>query len=365
MRTKQKILQVSKARLLTFGFAILFNTILAASVCGTFAWYAYATRTGFEKQYHGVTLGDTGSVGAGIISNVVLDEYEQFELIEDKETLADENKIIYWFGNELLPEGLNYIIGQNGSATSVLHPVTTGSDAVFGSDDDFHLFRSPAYLRDYKINEDYYAEKEDFVFIPFVFRYKNPDISPDFIPNRNIFFKECELEVNENNPESEIYKSVRVCADNGTSRYLINPSADSDGFNAVGGILDLNKDGFYDYFSDEEFIYGETEHYDINSDYTENDGTLSEENRTTFLSNHKAGVRALNESTFAPSTIGFNSMRTFVNGNTPVTITDANYHNLARLDFYVFVEGWDLHVIDQEIGLGFNVNINFGVALDE
>lgn len=365
MRTKQKILQLSKEKLGFISFAIFFNILLAGSVCGTFAWYSYATRTGFEKQYHGVTIGATGELDVGIISTIELAEYAQFELVEDKDTLADESKIIYWCDNEIKPEVLNYIIGENGSATNILRPVTTSSNETIEGNEGFHLYKSPSFLRNYGLDDSYYADSDSYIHIPFVFRYRDPDISDDYIDDEKIYFKECKSEVNDNNLHSEINKAIRVYTDSGFEKHLINPTAIDDSYDVVGGILDLNKDGFYDHFDGREFIYGETNSYSYNDNVTANDGTLPIEERNTFVSNHKAGVYAINDSTFEPKVVNYSCMRKFANKSIPVTKTEASYHHLARLDYYAFIEGWDLHVIDREIGCAFNMNVLFGISIDE
>ena len=233
MRTKQKILQLSKEKLGFISLAIFFNILLAGSVCGTFAWYTYATRTGFDKQYHGVTIGASGELSVGIISSVELAEYAQYEIVEDKNTLASESKIIYWCDNEIKPEVLNYIIGQNGSATNVLRPVTTSSNDAIQTNEDFHLYKNPSFLRNYGLNENYYADSDSYIRIPFVFRYRDPDISEDYIDGENIYFKECKLELNDNNLHSEINKAVRVYTDSGYDSHLINPTADNDSYDVV------------------------------------------------------------------------------------------------------------------------------------
>ena len=89
--------------------AVLFNVSLAAIVCGTFAWYSYAARVGLEKQYHGTTVGDTGSLQAGLVSDIQLDNYLEFDLAEDARTLADEGKYIYWCKEKIQAKTINYV----------------------------------------------------------------------------------------------------------------------------------------------------------------------------------------------------------------------------------------------------------------
>ncbi len=364
MRTKQKILQLSRQRLLTVSFAVIFNLLLAGSVCGTFAWYTYATRAGFEKAYHGVTVGDTGSLEAGLVSSIELPDYDEYDLVEDKVSLADEGKIIYWSkGGESGIEArtLRYVVGNNGFATNMVNPVTTGSDDKV-SDDEFHLFKAPSALQDHQCQYLEYADDESYVHISFVFRYNDPELDFDYVPDKDIYFTSCEVQTSEDSPDKELYKAVRVFAEGLNSKYVINPTAESSGKNNVGGILDLNHDGFYDYDgSGYEYIYGESNTYHFNSEVTQEDGTLPEEERTTFIANHKKDKYALNEETYVPKTVSYKNMSDFVDKAIPVTSTSSNYHYLAPLEFYIYVEGWDSHVIDEENGSGFNMTINFEV----
>lgn len=321
----------------------------------------YATRTGFEKEYHGVTIGDTGSLEAGVISLNELEDYAEYDLTEDKTTLADEGKIIYWFQNIIENRTLNYILSSNGSSTNILHPVTTASDDVVDYA-DFHLIRAPRAFDDYTLDSSSYAETEDYIHLPLVFRYEEEKMSGEYVSNAEIYFSECKAETSEDNPDREVYKAIRLFANNGTDGYILNPSADADGNNKVGGILDLNNDGFYDYdWEGYEHIYGETESFSYNPEVTPIDGSLPAEERTTFVSNHKKDIYALNEETFVSKVVSYKCMNKFINRTIPITVTRADYHNLALLDFYVYAEGWDLHVIDEELDSKFNLFVAFEV----
>lgn len=363
MRTKQKILQLSKERLQVISFAIFFNVLLAGSVCGTFAWYTYATRTGFEDPYHGTTVGDVGSLDIGLVSNIQLSEHESYELTEDAETLSDEGKYIYWCNSDpVQATTINYVLNSNGSATTTLHPVTSGAFDMSSDPSYFHLYRNPHFLDSYAIDAADYAEQTDYVFIPFVFRYEEAEEPGQYVADKEIFLSKCNVETDVDG--KEIYKSVRVFTSNNNKGYLINPTADADGKNDVGGILDLNKDGFYD-FDDfmYEKVYGEYEYYEYLSTPTEESGTLSEEETNSFVSNHRQGIYAVNEENFVPKTVSYKCMKQFADKEQSVSITDGSYHNLACLNIYVYSEGWDLHVIDQEEGAGFNLDLSFEVKV--
>ena len=362
MRTKQKILQISKSRLTTFGLAIFFNILLAGSVCGTFAWYTYATRTGFLKEYHGTTIGDVGALDAGIVSNVKLNDFANYKLIEDDTTLADEGKYIYWCEGRIEATTINYVIGNNGSATTMMELVTSASYDSEGGVENFHLYQKPKYLFDYEATPEYYAPSTSYVYIPFVFRYEDESSPDQFVANYEVFFDGCTITTSDDSSDAELYKAARLFMSDKTNGILINPSEYDDGNTAVGGLLDLDKDGFYDYSNDNyEIIYGESTNAEYLDALTEEDGTLPKEERTTFLANHKQGVYALNENTFQPKTVSYYGMNHFNYHSKPITKTDSEYHYLACLDLYIYFEGWDTHAIDKEQGSGFNMDLEFGV----
>ena len=363
MRTKQKILQISKSRLTTVGLAIFFNVLLAGSVCGTFAWYAYATRTGFEKEYHGTTVGDMGSLQAGIISDVQLPDYMNFELSEDAVTLASEGKYIYWCKEIVKAETINYVISNNGSATVQMYPVTSASFDDFDNPDNFQLYRDPTPYSNYTVgNTNDFATKTNFVYIPFVFRYEDEDHPGRYLPNQDIHMTDCKVETMVDG--KELYKSVRIYVNNGEHGYIINPTAEEDGFNYVGGILDLNRDGFYDYDNDDyEFIYGESVSTSYLDTPTENDGTIPEEDRTTFVSNHKKGVYALDEENYQAKTVNYHKLSKFTSKEVAVSRTDENYYNMAKCFLSIYFEGWDTHVVNSELGSGFNIDFEFEIDI--
>lgn len=359
MRTKQVLLR-QKNRFLAFGAILVFNVALAGSVCGTFAWYAYATRTGFEKEYHGTTIGELGSLQAGIISDVQLDDYESYFLSEDAMTLEDEGKYIYWCPTNVEARTINYVISHNGSATTSMFPITSSSSL-----DINQFYKAPTTYHNYEIgNVDSYAEKKDYLHIPFVLRYEDADILGNYLPNYDIYLSA--IEVTTSGDDHQIYRAVRNVIYNGEETILLNPTAEEDGSTIVGGPLDLNGDGFYDVdASGYEIIYGEYDNsvYPYNSERETSDGALPIDECTSFIANHKQGTYAVNKDVFVPKTIAYECLDKYVNKIKPISRTNAAYHNLALIDFYTYFEGWDLTVINSEQGHGFNMDLKFEVAV--
>ena len=361
MRTNQ-IIKQQKNKFLSFGAVILFNIALAGSLCGTFAWYTYATRTGFKKEYHGTTVGDLGVLQGGIISSIELPEYADYDLYEDKETLQDENKIIYWCPSKISADTINYVIGNNGSGTDSLNLVTTGS-----MDEGFNLLRAPYEGHNY-ITADgkEIAPSTDYVNIPFVFRYEDAEQIGHYLPNIDIYLSTIQLETDDD--EHELYKTCRVYINNRTASYLINPSADYDGETVVGGVLDLSRDGYYDYNDStaKEIIYGEyvSSADPYASEPLEDDtDDVEDSERTTFKANHKKGVIIADSQKYTPKTVSYKCMDAFSSRSIAISCTDSSYHNLAIANLYAFIEGWDLAAIDKEQRSKFNMNLKFEVAI--
>ena len=363
MRTNHKILNIAKSRLISFSAAILFNISLAAIVCGTFAYYSYATRTGLQKEYHGTTVGDIGSLQAGLVSEVQIEDCFDYDLTEDPRTLADEGLYIYWCGETISARTINHVLAANGYATTEMYPITTGAfDGENQSPDSFKLFKSPSYLRNYdKENIRYAADKFNYSVFDFVFRFEDVNNVGQYLSGYNIFLSRFQIETAEEG--HELYKSVRFYWTNGTEGHLVNPTAHAPGTDVAGGVLDLDDDGFYDFFeyNSKEIVYGEYDYFELNSDKTEEDGHLEGEELDSFNANHKAGVYALNESTFVPKTIHYVGIDGLTSRSQPITFTNPDYHNIGRFKMTLYFEGWDTHVVNKEIGFGYNLDLSFAV----
>ncbi len=363
MRTNHKILNIAKSRLISFSAAILFNISLAAIVCGTFAYYTYATRTGLQKEYHGTTVGDIGSLQAGLVSEVQIEDCFDYDLTEDARTLADEGKYIYWCLETISARTINHVLKANGYGTTEMYPVTTGAfDSENQSPESFKLYKSPSYLRNYNLNmSTYHAEKFNYSVLDFVFRYEDVNNIGQYLTGQSIFLSKFQVETAEEG--HELYKSVRFYYTNGYEGHIVNPTSHTSGTDVVGGVLDLNADGFYDFYdySQTEIIYGEYDHCEFNSVKTPEDDNLDLDELDSFNAKHKGGVYALNEGTFVPKTVDYLSISKFTSRSERITFTDPDYHNLGRFKMYLYFEGWDRHVINKEIGFGYNLDLSFSM----
>lgn len=334
-------------KLSAVGASTLLSLALTGITCGSFAWFAYTTRAKIE-EFRGVTIG-VNELEMGLLSEVELEDAEQYHLIKDD---SNPEQTIYWLDGHIMePETINYALRMNGYATDTLIPATTKK---YAPSNDFKLYSAPRLFS----NEQSPASKIDYIYLPLVFRSKDI-IDEGYVSNENIYLSQVSLNVL--NANSHIHESVRIFTNNKIdNNHLINPSSSDNGSTAVGGTLDLNGDGFYDVDhlenGDFEHIYGEAKEHAYAPPTVDDDPIFD----TTFHSGHKAGAHPLE--TIVPEVAEYEGMYEFRNKRKHVTTTNPLTDNLAYLDLSIFVEGWDLSVIDSEIEIPFSMELKFEIV---
>jgi hypothetical protein len=302
-----------------------------------------------------VTIG-IGQLDMGFRLETELPNAEQFNLFRDT-SITDE--IIYWFdGREISSDVINYVLTSTGYTTDVMYPVTSQK---YSDGDDIKLFSDPLPVTGtYEI-----AKKESYLFLPLVFRYADLLEEDVLIPDESIYLSQVKMNTPESN--TNIHRAIRIHANdrNGTT-HLINPSSNNGGSTAVGGVLDLDGDGFYDskFIGAEQYecIYGELKEEPIYKAMPESDDTIVyPDQRTTFYAGHRAGVYSFES--FEPEVAEYEGYYDFRNKHKSVTKTNSLTSNLAYLDLSIYIEGWDTNVIDTQIGLPFSMDLKFETIL--
>lgn len=350
---KRNILKTRSALIPILSASILF-TSLTALTCGTFAWFTYATHA--DASYDGISIGSR-NIEIGYVSSVRFFEFAQFGLTE--ETYTD--KYIYWFNDEATTDPLAMLINLNGYAFNLLKPVTTGR--YNNNEGELFLYNAPAPGHEY--DESFYAKTESYCKLPLAFRVASSLEPGSYLPNNPIYMSVAEV-----TSVYEIKEAMRIHTfDHHDNTHLINPTATSDGFDYVGGVLDLNKDGYYDFYDDEgdkkELLYGEFDaSYAHKSSPRLGDSELFGE-WTTFNAKHKAGVYEADLLASSPAKAEFECMEKFAKKYVPVTKTNEETNNYAFVDLTVFVEGWDTTVIDFDQVREFDLGLNFEVLIDQ
>lgn len=345
----------------------ILSLALAATTCGTFAWFTYASNV-FIDEYKGVSVGAV-NIELGYVSGSEFDEADLYGVSQIQKT--EDGKFIYWFKNGFSSEALHKLIELNGYSPDSMYPVTTGSYSA--TNDDFSLMRAPTPFNNY--SRDTKASQDDYTHMSFAFRVNDLLEPTTYLANQEIF-----MSVADAKSDYDIRESFRVHTDNlvtdeGKMKHLINAddSISQDGYDDVGGVLDLNGDGFYDTIGDPnddlkqiEQYYGEFENaegYSSSDVYYKNSPRSSDSEQvgdhSTFNAKHRAGAYEVDDAITRPMRAEYETVKKFENETVPVAKTreyqiydDANNlvkENLAFLDVTIFVEGWDLKCVDPEV----------------
>lgn len=337
MKSKNRLKQSLGIRF----FSLVFLALLSL-VGGTAAWYQYLSRAGFG--FEGVSIGNTALMEIGFISNVQLDDYKAYDL-----SIDENNSNIYWSHSEISEDVLNYVLSSNGYAYNKLFPVSSGS---FDGTSDFSLIGNPYYLEDGFTP----AKKFGYLYLPLVFRVKDVD-SQEYLSGKSIYLSNSSLST-----RNGIDQAIRVYMKNDINSFIYNPSQMHDGETAVGGVLNLNEDMYYDYKDGKEFVYGEYENIVYTSSYS-GENEVDPKDVTTFTANHKGGVMTVDKEKSTFKTAKYLGNDSLISDGKILTITGED--GIARLDLTLYLEGWDKSVINENIGSYFNLNLNFGVNTNE
>ena len=383
---------------------------LVGTVSGTLAWYAYSTRA--TLSYSGTSVNNTVQLQIGIASpqqvktvqEITNELDQQIEIeVDEKQAIInaftefwdvvevskwDDDSNYYYFapvGSDLSSPVINAYLISNGYASTLLGTVTSGS---FTRGDSFSLKQSP---RAENGNIIVPAAKSDFATIPFVFRVirSNTTAVNNYVEGSELWITNAEVRASSAD-DGNIYKAIRMFIDRGNDYeddFILNPSASDKGSTIVGGLLDLTMDHYYDYDKyDNEVIYGEYETIGgIQSNYSGADEIVdlngtgkTGEDYDTFTAKHRQGINYYNNynncvfktaeyealSTVAPVKDEITGVLHNRDANHPSSVCKTKGvagHYLGRVDFTIYLEGWDHSVIDQEFHHMFDLGLTFEI----
>ena len=372
---------------LLFGFLGLATfASLVGTVSGSLAWYAYSTRA--TLSYTGTSIEKADQLQVGICSPTRITTYTTKEMSE--ETYEGDNNYYYFapVGSGLTSSILSRYLEANGYATNYLIPATSGH---YQDGDALHLKRSPTRENHGHVTD---SKKTDYAYFQFIFRIAKSAFASttEYINGQEIWLKDATARASFAG-NGDVYKSLRIFVDrqNGLSDYIFNPSATQAGSNKVGGLLDIDCNGYYDYDDNgKEIVFGD---YDttvdtdtkISADAYNGEDAISDVNesgateRDSFTAAHPQGMRYFTKEKLAecgiktasykclsditPATDG-NGKLTNPDPDNPVSIckTAGNEdHYFARVNMTIYLEGWDFSVIDTELNHLFDIGLTFEI----
>src|SRR5574344_349787 len=258
---------------------------------------------------------------------------------------------IYWSEGDLTSETLNYYLSNNGYATNALTPVTSGP---FSSGGTLALKTAPSYLTPASTTV---APITSYVRINFVFRVTKLTDGTQFNVG-DIYLKDFGI-----SGAGTIQQTTRAYFESNAYTGLLNPSSASNGSTAVGGLLDLNSDGYFDYSTtvdgegnivENEYVYGSYNNSSNSSVATTGTGKKSFTG-SCFDAAHKDGTYPAVFSANYASYLGTSNV---VNNDTVLAKIESTT-SVADLVMTLYVEGWDHASSNTTSGQRFSLVMDF------
>lgn len=368
--------------------ASLTSAALIGTAAGSLAWYAYS-RTGVVS-YRGTSIANTALLNVGIVDDPIIesghitykisaDTIEHYGLSRESH---DGHSIVFTHSTN----GFDYhviaeFLSNSDYAVEKLSPITT-QERSLSSTADLSLFKSPEYGH---TNINTAATTTDYVKLPLAFRVA--DSSNEEVVDTDVWLTGANVQADHEN----IHEAVRVFIENSSRKFLMKPesTATTTGATNVGGLLDLDGDGTYDYNANSaehrEYYYGQ---YNGTLAYAESEyggsqadapmvnvnGVEDTSEPSTFYAMHNISSRIINNlDAITPKVAEYETFGTvnpsldpdtgdFIVGATGIPITrTSGATGVGYATFTIFIEGWDHSVVDKAAGYDFNLDLKFEI----
>ena len=351
------------------------------SISGSLAWWAYSTRV--SVQYQGTSVATSVQLQIGLktenFSDSDAQELIDLGMLEDHDLASGTTRYFFSKAGAGLPETTiaTYLRIQGDYSINTLYPVTSRQ---YKTGDDLTLYQPLIKgINDIAVE----TSTERYIKIPFVFRVIT--LNEDQ-PVKNQYIWLTHVNLVASSPESHVKESLRLFIDNGTQKFLINPSDDSTNeteATKVFGLLDLDKNGFYDVDGGgKEIVYGQytgtpNDVFTPTSDTPANiNGVDDTSSFTSFYAKHRANKTCFNTLSGIDTSDGENGLAQYhpmgymIPQDKPagfdeyekaICKTANNADALAEVDMTIYLEGWDHSVVDEELGYGFNLGLQFQI----
>ena len=258
----------------------------------------------------------------------------------------------------------------------MLFPISTQARAI-NETGTLNLYESPNYGETSLTTT---AKTSHYVRLPLAFRMA--DIDGSSIENQDIWLTDTTVQASGEN----IHQAVRLFVENSQRKFLMKPADKtmSTGSTKVGGLLDLDGDGTYDYNQTylNEYYYGqytgqvvnETSEYGIDKEHAPyvNVNGVEELVESTFYAKHYEHTYCVDLEQVTPKVAEYQTFGTvkplvdangaYYAGATGIAIANTNSDDgVGYATFTIFIEGWDHAVVDKAAGYSFNLGLRFEV----
>ena len=326
-KTKENLIFVSLYSLLVFS--------ALGAMAGTYAWFEYRSRA--STEFHGTAVNRTGNLRVGLYSEQDLPDAAEHGLFKEGNN--------YWAEEGLSADTLNYFLSASGYASNTLFPLTSGT---YEENGNFQLKKSPGFMNNG--NTRTYASKNAYVYLPLIFSVNTDRVSSNF----SVSLQEAKIESN-----SKLKEAMRIHFDVGGSNYVFAPAENNDGYDTVGGVLDLDGDGYIDYDETtmQEYVYGELSNVSYKDDANEGGTPVDQKDRNCYNGVHYQGTHSLSDDVIYHTTqyLGKNS----VLASKDVCVIE---DGIAHANLTIYAEGWASSLIDEVKGTEFNLDLTFAIS---
>ena len=347
---------------------------VVGSTAGSLAWYAYSRAV--RVSFQGTSVAKSSLLSVGIVddSHYLTSEKEaEYGLTREE---YDGHSIVF----TTKVDGIDYHVIQDylfnsPYAVNMLLPLTTNARAV-GDQSALTLYESPVHGQ---TSMTTLADTTHYVKLPLAFKME--DSNGDNIEDIDIWLTSANTQASGEN----IDQALRLFVENSQRKFLMKPADKgvNTGTTRVGGPLDLDNDGTYDYnlSNHHELYYGQvsgdfvwaSEKYGVPFDEAPlvNINGVSNLTESTFYSRHNEDAILPDYSLLHPAYVEYVPFgkvkpsvvnNQYVEGDTGIKIacTDST-DSVGYVTFTIFIEGWDHVVIDQAANYSFNLSLEFKV----
>lgn len=311
-------------------------------------------------------------VGFRVPTMIPFPEQEKYGLVSDPYNVGGFG-YVYWTSTVVTGQAIRYIVYHTGYSTdNTLEPVTSGR---FSKGDPITLYQDPDFAGVNPLSpQTTIAKTNNYIAFDLLLRVTRRQPNNEYLGvgdygiyiNKDMQFY----------GEQRMLDSLRFGFMSNLTSDIINPGRLQQGTTAVGGRLDLDRDGYYDTTMEGgRFSPSDPEGYEYEVAYGDFIDPLSEadwgpvtteeipasgsDELTFYRANTKEGVRPLN--TYTPATAAYQPLTAYhyeneVDGK-PVAITDQK--GITEMKIMMWLEGWDHSAGNDLIGKTFGANLRF------
>ncbi len=333
---------------------------------GTFAWFEVVDLTGATVSGTLRGEGDTLQVGFRLSEPLSSDERTLFNFTPDTHDIPGEG-YVYWTDTEIEPETFAFLYAREGfSQNNSVQPITSGSYQM-GDEIEFYERSLASYSTTSRTRAiDKIADKTHYVGFTLLFRMahvnpQNPEDDSEGVAGYNIFFDYGMRFIGSQN----VTRALRMGIQTQEMTDIIAPGATEPGTIEVGGRMDFNGDGIYDYTTSWRYFghYYEIAYGEFENELTdENWGIPSgidvppdEDNEYFYDADSFAEAAPLIGA--IPKTATYNPISKYTPLGIPLATT--NELGVAEMDITIWLEGWDHDCTNQIASAKFGADLKF------